>query len=329
MKIFFANRKCTELADDESRMLLQIKPRLLRRHQVSEVSSPDCADVILLQEKFSYKDFRYIDRLLCDPMVSKYTEKIFTINCDDCATGLLRGVYTSLPMSRFSAGIHAAVPYMEYPNELVFSNGHKSHAPSYLASWRGNTKSNAIRMNMISALKSDPAFCLETTDSWLNHQVDEKRTYVELMLSARFSLCPAGWAPVSFRIYESMALGRCPVILADDFVPPSGVNWRECALFYPEKKIAGLPAFLREHEHLHEELGTCALRVWNTAFAPGVVEDYVARVLVTLIESARSTTQSIEVKRWRSSRLYWSNKWTFPQRIMNKARRLSRAIVAN
>jgi hypothetical protein len=329
MNILFLDNKSSELADEESRILSRLKQGLLKIGGIREVWAPQLADVILIQEKFSYKDFRYISKLLRDPVLARYTEKVYTINSDDCATGLLRGLYTSLPRSRFNPRIHAAIPYMHYPNELIFSNRCEKMIPSYLGSWRGNTKSNAIRLKMISALKSSPDFCLETTDSWLNHQMDEKKTYADLMLNAKFSLCPAGWAPVSFRIYESMALGRCPVILADEFVAPVGPKWSDFALFYPEKRIFGLPAFLREREHLYEEWGERALHAWNEFFSDGPVQDYMVQRLLALIHDAPVTTKGLEIKRWRSLALYWSNSWTLPQRIMNKASKLSRVIATN
>ncbi|MGC1242926.1 MAG: hypothetical protein WA874_15155, partial [Chryseosolibacter sp.] len=179
MKIFFVDEAWSELADKDSLMLVNIKKALLKESSLSEVMDPDSADVILIQEKGSYKDFRYINRLSADPVVGRYTEKVFTINNDDCATGLLRGLYTSLPKSRFNPAIHGVVPFMHYPNELILSKKPRPRNPAYLAGWRGNTMSNRLRVKMISALKSKPEFCVETTDSWLNHKPDEKETYLQ------------------------------------------------------------------------------------------------------------------------------------------------------
>lgn len=328
MKIFFVNQDWSSLADRDSRMLARMKEELLNLDFVMEVMAPELADVILIEEKGSYKNFRYIDTLLTDPIISRFTEKVFTINSDDCATGLLRGLYTSLPGSRFDSRIHAPIPYMDYPNELVFANSYGPRIPEYLASWRGNTKSNAMRLRMISMLKSDPRFCLETTDSWLDHKWNEKEKYVELILNSRFSLCPAGWAPVSFRIYESMALGRCPVILADEFVPPAGPDWKAFALFHPEEKITALPSFLEEHADRFESMGRNALFNWDKFFSHSHVPAYFVETLLNLIKHTPVTNKDREVKRWRSLQLYWRNRWTLPQRLVNKARRWSKEFTA-
>lgn len=323
MNIFFVNSDLSFLADKESKILNCVKKVILCFKTVKEVSSPGQADVILIQEKFSYKDFRYINELLNDSIISRNLNKVFTINCDDSASGFLRGLYTSIPKSRFNQGIHASVPFMEYPNELIFSANNKEVYPTFLASWRGNTKSNKVRLKMAKYLMSEPGFCLETTDSWMDHQHEEKRTYIDLMLNAKYSLCPAGWAPASFRIYESMALGKCPVILADEFVPPKGPKWSNFALFFPQKQILNLPAFLLENEHLHDLLGKRALQAWNDFFCREVIAKYYTESLFSLINSTPITSNKHEIKRWKSLMFYWSNQWTFLQKALNKAKKLT------
>lgn len=328
MKIFFVDERDSELADRDGEMLSGVKEALMREKTMSEATSPALADVILIQEKISYKDFRYIDKLVRDPVVGRFMEKVYTLNGDDCATGLLRGLYTSLPRKRFNSAIHAVVPFMKYPNELVVARKKVKAKPFLLAGWRGNTMSNRLRSKMITALGPGPEFCCETTDSWMNHPPDEKETYVRLILNSKFSLCPAGWAPVTFRIYESMALGRCPVIIADEFVPPIGPDWNEFAIFYPEKDVAGLAEFLRRNEHMYEGLGRKAYQVWSNYFAPSVLPNYYAQALLQLVRNAPATDVYTEMKRWKSPAFYWSNKWTLSQRVMNKVSRWSRMLMS-
>jgi hypothetical protein len=321
MKIFFADRDSTPLAAEGSLSLIRTKDALLKMGDIEETYTPEESCAIILQEENSYKNFRYIDELRKDQLISKYAHKIFTINDDDCATGLLRGLYTSLPSYRFRQGIHIAVPYMQFPNELVFSNV-KSSEPEYLASWRGNTKSNRLRLKLIDALAEKSNVVIERTNSWLNHDLEEKATYVQLIQKSHFSLCPAGWAPVSFRIYESMALARCPVIIADSFVPPNGPKWEEFALFYPESKVDKLHAFLRQNEAYSHQLGLNAYKSWQRHFSPEVIGNYYAFALISLIKAGVTATSETEFKRWKSLQMHWKNEWTVPQRILNKARKL-------
>ena len=324
MKIFFINGSMSELADAESKVLERIRKELLLLPAVEEVASPDLADVLLIQEKNSFKNFNYIGELLAAPLISDYYHKLFTVNSDDCATGLLRGLYTSLPKSRFNPSLYASVPYFDYPNELVFLKDQPEAVPAYLASWRGNTKSNKVRIAMVKALHGISEFCIETTNSWLNHLPDEKQTYVDLILNSRFSLCPAGWAPVSFRIYESMAFGRCPVIIADNFVPPAGPDWKAFALFLPENNMAALGSFLLQHEHSYKKLGAQALRAWDEFFGPEKIAGFYAQSLFSLVSSSPASSKEAELKRWKSASLYRSNNWTLPQRILGKIRRITK-----
>ena len=321
MKIFFADRGSTTLAAEKALSLARTKEAMLELADIEEAHTPEESNAIILQEENSFKNFRYIEDLLKDQFISKYAYKIFTINDDDCATGLLRGLYTSLPSYRFRQDIHVAVPYMQFPNELVFDEILGSE-PEYLASWRGNTKSNRLRLKLINTMAEKTDVIIERTNSWLNHDLKEKATYVELIQKSRFSLCPAGWAPVSFRIYESMALARCPVILADSFVPPIGPNWKDFALFYPEKKIDKLHAFLLEHASTSSQLGCNAYKNWQQHFSPEVIGRYYAQALAALIKLSQTATNETEFKRWNSLQMHWRNEWTVPQRLLNRAKKL-------
>ncbi|MDB4999240.1 MAG: hypothetical protein JWR76_317, partial [Mucilaginibacter sp.] len=310
MKLLFVDKALSDLSDSDAQILYAIKEILLSVKDIEEVCNPEKADAIILQEENSFKNFRYIKDLESDELISAYPQKVFTINTDDCATGLLRGLYTSLPKYRFYPGVYRSVPYMQFPNDLVFNKDNDKVTPMYLASWRGNTKSNGLRQKMVRLLKAKNEFCIEKTNSWLNHNDDEKNDYVNLIRAAKFSLCPAGWAPVSFRIYESMALGKCPVIIADDFVPPHGPNWNKFALFYPEKDIAGLSSFLLSKEHLANDLGENAFNAWQNYFSRDVIKEYYANTLLSLIRQTARTSKEAELKRWKSLKVNWNNKWT-------------------
>lgn len=326
MKVFFVDDSSSPLADHRSELLMRTRNALLSAGVVSEVTTPRQADVILIQEKGAYKDFRYISKLMRDPITGAYADRVFTINNDDCATGLLRGLYTSLPRSRFDVTRHSVVPFMTYPNERVLSGPLDAPVPEFLAAWRGNTKSNRLRRKMLAIFGEEKDFVLQTTDSWLNHLPEEKSTYVDLIGNARFSLCPAGWAAVTYRIYESMALARCPVILADEFVPPPGPNWSQCAIFYPEKKLEQLQAFLRDRAESYESIGLKAYSEWRTFFSPDVVVQYYAKALLTLLKRSGRSTRAVEFRKWRSGEMYWTNGWTLPQRVMNKVSKWKRVL---
>ena len=318
MKIFFVTQQFSDLADEKSSILASTKNALLRIDTIEEAETPEAADALLIQEKVSYKDFRYTKRVLSDPFLSNYLPKLFSLNFDDCATGLLRGLYSNIPTGRLVNQLHLAVPYANFFNEKAITGEYENSQPAYLAAWRGNSKSNRIRPILISLLQPINEILIEVTDSWLNHSLQEKDEYVKLILNSKFSLCPAGFAASSFRIYESMALGRCPVIIADDFARPTGPNWDEFALFYPTNKLSNLHDFLLKHESQAMEMGKNAKKAWVNYFRPDMLPDYYAEALVTLIKNTPACSSKSEIKRWNSYKFYRSNKWTLPQRISNK-----------
>ena len=328
MKLHFLGPGDTPLADPNTAALEAVRAELLAAGGIAEAASPAAADAIILAERYSFKEWRYIDRLLADPALGPNLHRVYTINTDDCATGLLRGAYTSLPRRRFDPAIHAAVPYAHYPNRLVLeADAAPSGPPRHLATWRGNPKSNPrLRRRLLRCYAGSPHIVVAETSSWLNHSTDEQRSYVELLRSGRFSLCPAGWAPATFRIYESMALGVAPVIIADACVLPAGPRWEECSLRVPERKLGELARRLEARAGDASALGRNARHAWAEHFSPDrVMACHAAQLLGCLKLSLGTGDLAREKRRMRSLRTYWQNRWTVPQRLLRRMQRLKSA----
>ncbi|HEY2583743.1 MAG TPA: exostosin family protein [Mucilaginibacter sp.] len=311
----------TPLADEKSEILEKIESALKSNGSANLNCSIDDADALIIQEKFSYKNFLYIKRLKNDPIFKKHANKIFTINTDDCATGLLKGLYTSLPKKRFDSKRHSIVPFDYFPNELILNTEPKI-IPYFLAGWRGNPVSNKIRNKIIKLFSKEANFDINSTGSWFNHSFEEKQVYKNCLNRSKFTLCPSGWAPVTFRIYESMALARCPVIIADQFVPPAGPDWDTFSIFIPEKKINHLKIILEKKEPLYEELGNRAYQNWEMFFSPSNIYNYCSGQLLKLIQMSQSLSVESEFRRWDSYQMHSSNNWTIPQRVFNKLNKI-------
>jgi hypothetical protein len=322
MKLFFVTKADSKLADDLSQAIERVREALLETFNVQETRDPERADALILQEKKSIKDFNYVHDLICDPIISKYAHKVYTINDDEYATGLLRGLYTTLPKFRFNIEYHVAVPFMQYPNEFVFSNIGKEIKPCYLASWRGNIKSNSLRKKLIAYHDLTQGILLEQTNCCLNLDSTEKSAYITVVKNAKFSLCPAGRTPVNHRIYESMALGRCPVIISDQFVRPNGPKWNSCALFFRERDLVNLESYLKIHESDHKKFGDNAFSEWERHFSPNNLSKYYANALISVLQKPHNNSAEKEIQRWKSFGVYWNNNWTITQRIMNRAKRI-------
>lgn len=325
MKLCFLTPSDTPLASTDTALLDALRAEMLQRPGVIEVKDVEAADALILHEPWAFREWRYVDRLVADPVVGRFAYKVFTVNTDDAAAGLLRGVYTCLRRSRFEPALHAAVPFLAQPNEEVAAFAGTPRPPAtLLATWRGNPKSNRkLRQGLIDLYGGSPAFQVESTDSWLNHDPDEQRHYVELLRSGRFSLCPGGWAPASMRIFESMALGVAPVLIADEFVEPKGPDWAAVALRVPEAELSSLQAVLESRGDDYLAIGERAAQAWQAHFRYDRLMGYYADALFTLVRgNATGGSMATEITRWRSSRMARLNGWTLPQRIANKLRRM-------
>jgi hypothetical protein len=64
-----------------------------------------------------------------------------------------------------------------------------------------------------------------------------------------------------------MAMGVCPVIVADGYIPPEGPDWDRCALFVRESDIARVVEIARRHAGEAEERGRRAREAYEAFFS--------------------------------------------------------------
>ena len=95
----------------------------------------------------------------------------------------------------------------------------------------------------------------------------QQRLYVETMRSSKFALCPRGASPSSIRMFEAMELGIAPVVMADTWIPVTGVDWSFC-LFVKENQLTQLDTFVRSHENEWQQRGAEARLTFNKHFGP-------------------------------------------------------------
>jgi hypothetical protein len=67
-----------------------------------------------------------------------------------------------------------------------------------------------------------------------------------------------------------MEMGRAPVILSDQWVPPPGPRWDEFSIRIPERLAAEIPSILSKHSDSHEAMGQAARAAWEQWFAKPV-----------------------------------------------------------
>lgn len=325
MKLFFIDQEASELASKNSDIIDNIRKQLLRIEGIDETDNPDSADALIINEENSFKNFHYEKRILNDPLISKYLHKTFTVNNDDCATGLLPGLYTSLPSTRFDADLYAVVPFFDFYNEKVFQHQKIAFECEYLAGWKGNISSSMLRRRLLKLFANRKGYQIETSDSWLNHSDKEKLEFVAILLNSKFSLCPSGYSPATFRIYESMYLARCPVIISDDICLPEGPDWKSCTILLKENELVKLNEILLQSEDRAEEMGNRARAIWLENFHGDKLYEYCAKHLIRLVQQGKGRENDEIMELWQSSKFRRSNRWTIPQRIQNRFNRIFRS----
>jgi len=324
MRIRFLMPSEAPLANPDVALIESLRSEMLQRTGILEARSIADADALVIHEPWAFREWRYIARLMADPVIGRRPHVAYTVNSDDAATGLLRGAYTCLSRDRFDPGLHAAIPFFAQPNEQVLPNaGLRTEAAPLLATWRGNPKSQRrLRGRLLDLYTDSSIFQVESTESWWNHDAQEKLHYIRLLRAGKFALCPAGWGAASMRIFESMALGVAPVIIADEFVEPAGPDWSAFSIRVREADVDMLEPILERFADRHEEMGALAHRAWLEHFHPSRLTAYLADALLRCMRANTQSSPAAEFRRWRSHRMYRANGWTLHQRLSRRIKRV-------
>ncbi|WP_304615756.1 exostosin domain-containing protein [Paracoccus sp. (in: a-proteobacteria)] len=124
---------------------------------------------------------------------------------------------------------------------------------------------------------------LEQPEALIDAAASEE--FRDALTGSVFALCPSGTGPNSIRLWESLAAGTIPVILADDWAPPGDRRlWEQAAIFCPEtpEAIAALPDQLGQIAAEPQRIAAMrhAMRqIWLLYGAPTFVTDLLNFIL--------------------------------------------------
>lgn len=102
----------------------------------------------------------------------------------------------------------------------------------------------------------------ETSDLTEQH-LRKTRTYNDILMRSRFSLCPSGSGPNSIRLWESLAAGAIPVVLADTLELPAHPLWKDAVVFLPESYLGNLKTVLDELAPREDIMRQNCLRLYS------------------------------------------------------------------
>lgn len=258
---------------------------------------PESADIIVFWEPHQDSQSIWAPRLRSHPLIHEFPNKAFVVSVEDKPLGFLPGLYTSLPARLHDSKRHRTWIFYRTQNPYIHWRRKTRDvvSPANLASFSG-ANSHALRARLFEMKESfarENILMAETARNRFSANPDDPRLkqsqldFIDAILDAKFSLCPRGNGPASYRLQESLALGRAPVIISDDWVPISGLNWEKFAVFVREKDVPNLPAILREHEPLWKKMGDMALETYESFFRR---ETFAANALSQIAEIYRNRT---------------------------------------
>ncbi len=175
------------------------------------------------------------------------------------------GIYVSTPGSRFDPKTQRAWGYIRVPSEPA-----EGRDPDLLFSFIGSVtapcRRRLLELRHPDAIIEQVRDFMFWDDASPDHQ-HRRQHYREVLARSRFVLCPRGIGTSSFRLYETLAAGRVPVILADGWVAPDGPDWDSFSLRVGEGNVAELIPLLESRLDDWPDMSAAALHAHEHFFA--------------------------------------------------------------
>ena len=246
------------------------------RFDVHEVSgSPSDADLVLFVETLSPSTYRnhYFQHVRKHPVYRQFRAKSYLFASADKVVPFLPGVYASIERRWYSQAWTRSGHYLGVKEEPGWSYD-PDPVPTRLFSFVGSACAHRIRARVME-LRHPDAFLVDTdAEQGLRHgarpQVAEpgfRERYLRSIVDSAFVLCPRGGGTSTFRLFETMMLGRVPVILSDQWVPPDGPDWDVFSLRVRESDVRRIPTLLEAKAADASSMGRAARAAWVDWFS--------------------------------------------------------------
>lgn len=245
-----------------------------RVHSLTD--DPEIADIILFAE--FYGAGWYFERVRQHPLVRKHREKCFLFCANPLVIPFLPGVYAGVE-KRWSSSRTRPGFYLGRTKNEFTTFSPPAHDLPYLFSFMGSVRNAPVR-RQLATLSHGRSFFQNTTEDFdrVQHRkmnqrerLDYDRRYAALTRASKFVLCPRGLSVSSIRLFETMRMGRAPVILADGWLAPAGPRWEKFAIRVRESEFAQIPRLLEEREADAVVMGELARSEWEQWFSEEVV----------------------------------------------------------
>lgn len=326
IKLFVPTRAQVDLVTEDDGIVNRFLSANSGDSSIEYCDSPDVADLIVIFEQWSFKLTDYGRMLLSHAFFVAYAEKILVVNYDDTVgVGFLPGCYVSLRRSKYDATRYRSVSYPKIYNEVLTSKVESNTEPDYLYWFRGSPLSHPVRARIFEALEESPlGLLVENTSTFHSHSEGDKKSYLDELYNCHFALCPRGWSPNSYRLYEAMQMGRCPVIISDEWVESIGPDWSSCSIRIPESEIAKIDEILSARKIDAARLGRNARQEWEAHFSETTRNRTYLKGLLSLHRENPPATMSAKEygQYWHSKEFLYANNWWYTQKVSRLVKRV-------
>jgi hypothetical protein len=253
---------------------------------------PAAADLIIFAE--FYGGGWYFEGVRAHPLVREFRDKCFIVCSNPFVIPFLPGVYTGIEKQWASARTRPGF-YLGRAKNQFTTYTPTAHDLPYLFSFMGAVRNAPVR-KALASLNHPRSFFQDTTAEFdrvlfrkmsRRERLDYERQYAELIKASKFVLCPRGLSASSIRVFETMRMGRVPVILSDAWIPPAGPRWEKYAIRVRERDFGQIPRLLEEREADAVEMGEEARAEWEHWFSDEVLFHRLVELCLEIRENRR------------------------------------------
>lgn len=204
----------------------------------------------------------------------------------DGKPNFMLGDYSGIPKAWEGVLVYKQSCPKDSPAEPFFYSVIFDHEPmpiaeaKYLAGFHGTLSTHPCREGIPAALDFKTCY-LRANERlfWAYGEDDQKEMreiYLKLMENTKFVLCPRGKGTNSIRFFETLRMGRIPVLISDDTkLPLDGfVDWDEVIVRVPEDDLGSLMDRIESWPEDHELASRKARKISVDYFSK--VEKYLA-----------------------------------------------------
>ena len=262
-------------------------------------NDPEEADVIIFVESHPGND-PYFRTVFNNSIYKKYKNKCVLYHDADLSITPMPTISPSIELWQYNPKHKRSVHYIAraFENETI-ENADVNYKTDrdYLYSFIGS-KTHAIRNKIIRANHPPNTFVKDTTglNAWemaSDKKLEYEKEFHHVMKESFFVLCPRGIGPCSYRLFETMQLGRVPVIISDQWVEIPDIEWNKISIRVEEGMVQQLPEILNERKKDAIEMGKNARKCWENFFSPEVSLEKIATSAFNLVGNGYSTGDSI------------------------------------